>query len=258
MRLPAAMPGSGAERQATCLSSFSLLLLLVLPPSTVAAGYVVAPRATIAGPLAADPGGRWRRSTRPARSRAIGSSWKGRVLPAAELGADDGYPPEHRRHSYGVGRRSSTREPVRSLSRIDTSSSASEARRAGRKTGTPATASTWRTPPAPRRSRRGHRVPAFRRGDQRDSDARITNVHAHQNGYAGINSGGDLSKNLYIGYCLTENNPGDPSSFGITAAAASSSAVDVALVEYCESTYNGGINPGPATAGGDLDAQCDG
>ena len=42
-------------------------------------------------------------------------------------------------------------------------------------------------------------------------DARITNVHAHQNGYAGINSGGDLSKNLYIGYCLTENNPGDPS-----------------------------------------------
>ncbi len=75
-------------------------------------------------------------------------------------------------------------------------------------------------------------------------DARITNVHAHQNGYAGINSGGDLSRNLYIGYCLTENNPGDPairdnhSGSGIIV-----SKVEVALVEYCESTYNGWDQP---------------
>jgi len=75
-------------------------------------------------------------------------------------------------------------------------------------------------------------------------DARITNVHAHQNGYAGINSGGDLSRNLYVGYCLTENNPGDPtirrnhSGNGIIV-----SKVEVALVEHCESTYNGWDQP---------------
>lgn len=71
-------------------------------------------------------------------------------------------------------------------------------------------------------------------------DARVTRVHAHQNGYAGINSGGDPSRNLYIGYCLTENNPGDPSILknhsgnGIIV-----SKTEVALVEYCESRYNG-------------------
>ncbi|MDX2153310.1 MAG: right-handed parallel beta-helix repeat-containing protein [Bryobacteraceae bacterium] len=75
-------------------------------------------------------------------------------------------------------------------------------------------------------------------------DARITRVHAHQNGYAGINSGGDLSKNLYIGYCLTENNAGDPtilknhSGNGIIV-----SKVQGALVEYCESRYNGWDQP---------------
>ena len=71
-------------------------------------------------------------------------------------------------------------------------------------------------------------------------DARITNVYAHENGHVGINSSGDMSKNLYIGYCLTENNPGDPtilrnhSGNGIIV-----SKVEVALVEYCESRYNG-------------------
>jgi hypothetical protein len=67
---------------------------------------------------------------------------------------------------------------------------------------------------------------------------------ARQNGYAGINSGGDLSKNLYIGHCLTEDNPGDPSirrnhsGSGIIV-----SKVEVALVEYCESRYNGWDQP---------------
>jgi len=75
-------------------------------------------------------------------------------------------------------------------------------------------------------------------------DARITQVHAHQNGFAGIRSGGDRSTNLYVGYCLTENNPGDPtilrnhSGSGIIV-----SEVDVALVEYCESTFNGWDQP---------------
>jgi hypothetical protein len=75
-------------------------------------------------------------------------------------------------------------------------------------------------------------------------DARITHVHAHQNGYAGINSGGDLSKNLYIGYCLTENNPGDPSILkNHSGSGIIVSKVEVALVEYCESTYNGWDQP---------------
>jgi hypothetical protein len=75
-------------------------------------------------------------------------------------------------------------------------------------------------------------------------DARITNVHAHQNGFAGIHSGGDVSKNLYVGYCRTENNPGDPSILdnhsgnGIVVGRA-----EVALVEQCESLFNGWDQP---------------
>ncbi len=75
-------------------------------------------------------------------------------------------------------------------------------------------------------------------------DARIVRVHAHGNGFAGIRSGGDLSKNLYIGYCLTENNPGDPtirknhSGNGIIV-----SRTEVALVEFCESRFNGWDQP---------------
>ena len=71
-------------------------------------------------------------------------------------------------------------------------------------------------------------------------DARITKVHAYENGHAGINSGGDLSRNLYIGYCLTENNPGDPSILrNHSGSGIIVSKVEVALVEYCESRYNG-------------------
>jgi hypothetical protein len=75
-------------------------------------------------------------------------------------------------------------------------------------------------------------------------DARITNVRAHQNGFAGIHSGGDTSKNLYVGYCRTENNPGDPSILdnhsgsGIIVGRA-----EVALVEHCESLFNGWDQP---------------
>ena len=71
-------------------------------------------------------------------------------------------------------------------------------------------------------------------------DARITHVYAHENGYAGINSGGDLSRNLYIADCLAENNPGDPtirnnhSGNGIIV-----SQVQGVLVERCEARYNG-------------------
>lgn len=71
-------------------------------------------------------------------------------------------------------------------------------------------------------------------------NARITRVHAHENGFAGITSDGDLSRNVYVGYCLAENNPGDPtiknnhSGNGIVLGKA-----QVALIEYCEACYNG-------------------
>jgi len=79
------------------------------------------------------------------------------------------------------------------------------------------------------------------------SDVRITHVHAHENGMAGIQSGRVhqsprklLTKNLYIGDCITDNNPGNPvvldnhSGSGIIISGA-----DSALVEYCLSKNNG-------------------
>ncbi|MFN3324272.1 MAG: right-handed parallel beta-helix repeat-containing protein [Bryobacteraceae bacterium] len=71
-------------------------------------------------------------------------------------------------------------------------------------------------------------------------DVRITRVHAHNNGFAGISSGGAVSHNIYIGHCLAENNPGDPSvrknhsGNGIVIGKARG-----ALVEYSEARYNG-------------------
>jgi hypothetical protein len=71
-------------------------------------------------------------------------------------------------------------------------------------------------------------------------DARITRVYAHENGFAGISSQGTVSRNLYVGDCLAENNPGDPkvsnnhSGNGIVLG-----NVRQALVERCEARYNG-------------------
>jgi hypothetical protein len=71
-------------------------------------------------------------------------------------------------------------------------------------------------------------------------DVRITNVHAHENGFAGISSGGDRSSNVYIADCLAENNPGDPtvranhSGNGIVVG-----YTDGAVIERCEARYNG-------------------
>ncbi len=70
--------------------------------------------------------------------------------------------------------------------------------------------------------------------------ARITRVHAYENGFAGITSDGDLSHNLYVGYCLAENNPGDPSiqenhsGNGIVIG-----KTQGAVIEHCEARYNG-------------------
>jgi hypothetical protein len=80
------------------------------------------------------------------------------------------------------------------------------------------------------------------------NDAVITHVYAHNNGFSGIhvtgNTMNDSSRydnhNLYIGYCVAENNPGDPtvlknhSGNGILA-----SSVNKGVIEYCESFNNG-------------------
>ena len=78
-------------------------------------------------------------------------------------------------------------------------------------------------------------------------DARATHVYAHDNGADGIAVGaagerpGDRwSERVYIGYCLAENNPGDPSNLenhsgsGIVVG-----GVRDCLIEYCEAMNNG-------------------
>ena len=80
------------------------------------------------------------------------------------------------------------------------------------------------------------------------NDARITHVYAHENGFAGIHVTGTTRRdpvnydnhNLYVGYCVAENNPGDPtvldshSGNGILA-----SSVKGGTFEYCEAFNNG-------------------
>lgn len=76
-------------------------------------------------------------------------------------------------------------------------------------------------------------------------NARITHVHAHNNGQAGIASNGGepgtpYSENLYIGYCVAENNPGNPANLtnhsgnGIVVG-----HVQGCIIEYCEAMNNG-------------------
>ena len=76
----------------------------------------------------------------------------------------------------------------------------------------------------------------------------ISNVYAHDNGFAGIYVSGNTendplnydNQDLYIGYCVAENNPGDPtelnkgSGFGIIAH-----SVERGVIEYCEAFNNG-------------------
>lgn len=83
---------------------------------------------------------------------------------------------------------------------------------------------------------------------QKCDNARITNVYAHDNGFAGIHVTGSTMRDpenydnhdLYIGYCVAENNPGDPtvlenhSGNGILA-----SSVEGGTIEYCEAFNNG-------------------
>jgi len=72
---------------------------------------------------------------------------------------------------------------------------------------------------------------------------RITNVYAHDNGADGIGVGASKtgwSQNVYIGHCVAENNPGDPTNLtnhsgsGIVVGELSN-----CLIEYCEAMNNG-------------------
>jgi hypothetical protein len=105
-----------------------------------------------------------------------------------------------------------------------------------------------------------------------DENTRITRVYAHDNGFAGISTspndrdekgevkGRYRAKNLYIGYCVAENNPGDVQNLtnhsgnGIVVG-----GFDGGLIEYCRAFNNGwdmprkGITRRPrvrSTAGG--------
>jgi hypothetical protein len=72
---------------------------------------------------------------------------------------------------------------------------------------------------------------------------RFTRIHAHSNGYAGIFVSG-IDKNslsdIYIGHCIADNNPGDPtvtdnhSGNGIFAYQSKN-----IIIEYCKASNNG-------------------
>ena len=80
------------------------------------------------------------------------------------------------------------------------------------------------------------------------SNLKIRNIYAHDNGFAGINITGNTAndsvrydnENVYVGYCIAGNNPGDPtvtgnhSGNGILA-----SSVRKGTIEYCEAFNNG-------------------
>ena len=82
----------------------------------------------------------------------------------------------------------------------------------------------------------------------RSVDARIEHVYAHENGFAGIHVTGSTmddpvnydNHNLYIGYCVAENNPGDPTVLkGHSGNGILAFSVAGGVIEYCEAFNNG-------------------
>jgi hypothetical protein len=76
-------------------------------------------------------------------------------------------------------------------------------------------------------------------------DVHLERINAHDNGYAGIAVTGNhfpefTNRNIYIGHCITANNPGDPTELnnhsgnGIVVGLARN-----VLIEYCTATNNG-------------------
>ena len=74
-------------------------------------------------------------------------------------------------------------------------------------------------------------------------DARITNVYAHDNGYAGIRGKRNMER-LYIGYCKANHNPGDRDLNNISGSGIEVYNASDATIEYCEAGYNGGDQGG--------------
>ncbi len=70
-------------------------------------------------------------------------------------------------------------------------------------------------------------------------DARITNVYAHDNGYAGIRGKKSMER-LYIGHCRANHNPGDNDLNDISGSGIEVYNASDATIEYCEAGYNGG------------------
>lgn len=80
------------------------------------------------------------------------------------------------------------------------------------------------------------------------NDVIITHVYAHENGFSGIHVTGNTKSdpenysnhNLYIGYCVAENNPGDPTVLkGHSGNGILASSVEGGIIEYCEAFNNG-------------------
>lgn len=77
---------------------------------------------------------------------------------------------------------------------------------------------------------------------------RIEGVYAHDNGFAGIHVTGQTmddparydNEDVYIGHCVAENNPGDPTVLkGHSGNGILASSVKRGVIEYCEAFNNG-------------------
>jgi hypothetical protein len=80
------------------------------------------------------------------------------------------------------------------------------------------------------------------------TNIRITNVYAHDNGFAGIHVYGTTiwdkdkydNQNVYIAKCVAENNPGDPTALtNHSGSGILASSVNGGIIEYCEAFNNG-------------------
>lgn len=76
------------------------------------------------------------------------------------------------------------------------------------------------------------------------NSVKITHVNAHHNGSTGIRIAGSstqgYSKNIYLGYCTSNDNAGDPTALeNHSGSGIIVSYTDGALIEYCSATNNG-------------------
>ncbi len=83
---------------------------------------------------------------------------------------------------------------------------------------------------------------------QNSSNVKIERVYAHDNGFAGIHITGNTmndpvnygNEDIYIGHCVAENNPGDPTvEKGHSGNGILASSVKGGIIEFCEAFNNG-------------------